>query len=239
MTLVLHETPGAWGAPSISPFCIKLECYLRMAGIEYEARVADFRRAPKGKIPFVEIDGRLVGDSQLIIELLKQKHGDPLDARLDARRRAIGHATRRMLEEATYFVGLWTRWGNDAGWEQTRSVFRRILPKPFGFLASVIRREQKKKLHAQGTGRHSPQEIQAMGKADLTALSTLLGDGPYLLGAEPTSFDATAYAFVEALLCFPVQTDVKQHAAGLANLVEYRERMRARYFADGGKLGGG
>ncbi len=41
-------------------------------------------------------------------------------------------------------------------------------------------------LRAQGTGRHSREEIYAQGKADLDAVATLLGDQPFMLGTEPT-----------------------------------------------------
>ena len=54
----------ALGVRSLSPFCLKLETYLRLAGIDYEVvRSNDARRAPKGKLPYI-IDGDLtIGDS--------------------------------------------------------------------------------------------------------------------------------------------------------------------------------
>ena len=36
--LTLYSVPGAWGAPSLSPFCTKLETWLRMTGLAFEAR---------------------------------------------------------------------------------------------------------------------------------------------------------------------------------------------------------
>ena len=35
-TVVLHQFPRGKITPSASPFCLKLETYLRMAGIQYE-----------------------------------------------------------------------------------------------------------------------------------------------------------------------------------------------------------
>ena len=35
--LTLYQPPGrAWNTPNISPFCAKLECYLRMTEIPYK-----------------------------------------------------------------------------------------------------------------------------------------------------------------------------------------------------------
>ena len=84
----LFQPPPVWGIPNMSPFCVKLETYLRMAGIKYEKPRLDFLKAPKGKIPFVELDGKLMGDSSLVIEALKKKYGDPLDAELSAEQKA-------------------------------------------------------------------------------------------------------------------------------------------------------
>src|SRR5688500_7322832 len=101
--LTLHQPPGGFGVGSVSPFCFKLECYLKMAGVPYKAQMADFRRAPKGKVPFIEEDGKLLGDSQHIIEHLKRKHGDPFDAKLSPEQLATGHLVRRVLEETLYW----------------------------------------------------------------------------------------------------------------------------------------
>lgn len=40
----------------------------------------------------------------------------------------------------------------------------------------------RKQLSAQGIGRHTPDEIYAMGAADLEALSIALGDELFFLG---------------------------------------------------------
>lgn len=57
--LVVHQLAGAWGLPSISPFCLKLDLYLRMVGIPYRTVVdATTFRGPKGKLAWIEHDGR-------------------------------------------------------------------------------------------------------------------------------------------------------------------------------------
>jgi hypothetical protein len=66
------------------------------------------------KQPYVELDGRVVGDSQLVIDELERKLAADgkraLDAGLSARDAAIGRLARRTLEEAMYFVGIYVRW---------------------------------------------------------------------------------------------------------------------------------
>src|SRR5262249_24562064 len=100
----LYQFRPAFGLPNPSPFCMKAETYLRMTGLEYECPRADLRRAPKGKLPYIDDEGTLVSDSSFIIDHLKRKYGDPLDARLDAAARATALALQRLVEENTYWA---------------------------------------------------------------------------------------------------------------------------------------
>lgn len=214
----------------MSPFCMKLECYLRLTGTPHEVRGADFRKAPKGKIPFVEIDGELMGDSQLIIERLKVRDGDPLDGWLTDEQRAIGHAVRRMVEEGMYFVGVYARWIDDGGWKVLRPAFALNLPAPLRPIMPLIRRRVRNALIAQGTGRHKPEEIWALGRRDLAAIATLLGDKAWLFGDRPCSVDCSLWAFLEALAAFPYESPQKHNYVAHPNLVAYRDRIRSHVF---------
>lgn len=211
----------------MSPFCMKLECWLRLAGIPFEIRAADPRKSPKGKLPYVRmLDGSLLGDSQLIVERLTREHRVTLDDRLTEVQRATGRAVRRMIEEATYFSGVYARWGDDTGWADTRVAFAKILPAPAALLLPLIRRSVKKSLHAQGIARHSLREIEDFAIADWEAVATLLGEGPYFFGTEPTSIDATLYGFLEALLAPPSASRIRDAVRARPSLVAYRDRMR-------------
>ncbi|QRN93809.1 glutathione S-transferase family protein [Archangium violaceum] len=231
--ITLYQTPTAWGTPNLSPFCIKLESYLRMTGQNYQVQPADLRKAPKGKVPYVDVDGRLMGDSQFIIEYLKQKFGDTLDSKLTDEQKAIGHTVRRMLEESTYWNIVYTRWVDEAGWRAYVPVLETMLPVVLGnVMLPVLRRKMFKTLHAQGMGRHNFDEVQKLGKDDITAVSTIMGSRPFLLGETPTSFDASVYAFLVGIIAFPVDSDFKQHTLSQGNLVEYCARFKSRFFAN-------
>ncbi len=233
MGITLYQFPTAFGLPNASPFCMKLETYLRMTGIAYTPRYGMYQlRAPKKKLPYIDDGGRIVADSHLIIDYLKATYGDPLDAALTPGERARGTAILRLLEDSLYWVLLYARWIDAAGWPLTRQAFFGALPAPLvWFVPFVARRSLAQQLHAQGTGRHQPQEIYATGSEDIAALSLLLGDAPYFLGAEPSSVDAAAYAFLANILDVPLDMPLRQAARSHANLVAYCARMRTRYFA--------
>lgn len=213
----------------MSPFCAKLETYLRATEIPYKA-AGKFSRGPKKKVPFVVIDGKPLGDSQLIIETLEKTLGDrALDKGLSARDHATSRFVRRTLEEATYFIGIYGRWKNDDGYAIVREEFKKFIP---GFVIPFIRRESVKKLYHQGTGRHTYDEVVEMGAGDWDAIAELLGDRPYLLGDAMHTVDCTAYGFLEGTLGFPLDSPLKKRVSAHANLVAYRQRIRDRYWKD-------
>ena len=230
----LFQFEPALGLPNASPFCMKLETYLRMTALPFEIPCATLRhlqQAPKGKMPYIEDQGKFVADSSFIIDYLKTTYGDPLDGWLDARQRAVALALQRLLEENLYWAVIYTRWVEPQGWELTRTAFFGKLPLPLKWvLPSLARRGIIKELHGQGMGRHSREEIMAIGKRDISALADFLSDKPYFMGEQPCSLDASAYAFLANLLWVPLESELKLHARKYPQLEAYCQRMRSHYY---------
>ncbi len=230
----LYQFEPAMGLPNASPFCMKLENYLRMARLQFAiapANLRDFSKAPKGKMPYIEDGGRYLADTSFIIDYLKARYGDPLDSWLDAPQRATALAFQRLIEENLYWAVVHTRWVEPAGWAQTRPAFFGKLSVPLKWIVpGVARRGLIGQLRGHGMGRHRPEEIHAIGKRDITALADFLGDKTYFMGSAPCSLDATAYAFIANLIWPPVESALKQHAAQYPQLQAYCLRMRKQYY---------
>ncbi len=231
----LFQFEPAFGLPNASPFCMKLETYLRMAGLPFEIPTPTLRHlqnAPKGKMPYVEDQGRIVADSTFIIDYLKTTYGDPLDGWLDASQKAVALAFQRLIEENLYWAVVYTRWVEPQGWELTRAGFFSKLSPPLKWvLPTLARRGIIRELHGQGMGRHSREEIMAIGRRDITALADFLSDKPCFMGEQPSALDASAYAFLANLLWVPVESELKRHAMQYPQLDAYCQRMRSRYYA--------
>lgn len=245
MAIRLHKFGEAWGLADPSPFCLKLEDFLRETGVPYDTAPFDlrssFRRAPKGKLPFIEDeDGTPLGDSSLIIAHLSQQRGIDLDAALSDRQRSVAHAFRRMLDEHLYWVGVYSRWFDEPGWSIIRAQFFAGAPAPLrGVAAALARRRMAAALRAHGLGRHQRNQIYALGEADLEALSRLLGDDPLFFGSSrPTLLDLWAHAFVAEIVIPPIDSPLKEAAKRLVNLNHHCQRIQARLYpaatADGG-----
>ncbi|GFR88696.1 failed axon connections homolog [Elysia marginata] len=94
-TVVLYQLSRAPFTPSLTPFAVKLETYLRLAKIPYQN---DFngKRSSKGKFPWISYSGEAVADSQLSIDYLNSKLGIDLNKNLTDAERAQAHAFRVM-----------------------------------------------------------------------------------------------------------------------------------------------
>jgi glutathione S-transferase len=229
--LTLHQGPRVWGQPNLSPFCTKLETYLRMAEIPHEVKLADIRKAPKGKVPFIELDGERLGDSSLIVDQLKARFGDRLDEGLDARQHAEGRMVQRTLEEASYFIEVYHRWLTD-NFPVVRDALLcgMGLPRPVALMMGpMIQRKQRRTLYGQGTSRHKPAEIYESARRDFAAISALYGEKAFLFGERPSSYDAVVYAFTLGAFRTPF-SDV--YGPCPANLARFCERVDQRWFKD-------
>ncbi len=231
----LYQFDPAFGLPNASPFCMKLETWLRMAELPFEivpASLQALTRAPKGKMPYIEDQGVIIADSTFIIDHLKLAYGDQLDAWLNAEQRAVALAFQRLIEENLYWALVHTRWVEQAGWELTRLAFFDKLAAPMKWVVPhVARRGLIKEMHGHGMGRHSGEQILAIGRRDISALADFLGDKSYFMGSEPCTLDASAYAFVSNLIWPPVESALKKHALQFPQLQAYCERTRSRYFS--------
>ena len=208
---------------------MKVEVYLKLQQLPYKTISADPRKAPKGKCPFVEVDGTTVADSSAILAYLEKRAEAPLDQGLDAAGRAQAHLLRRLFEESLYWPLLWSRWADDEGWTELRPHIEAVVPAVVRwFVPGMIRKNVVGSTVAQGTGRHTREEIYALGKADIEAIAAALGDKPYLLGDQLRTIDVTGYAFLAQILLWKKPSPLTEAARAFPTLEAYVKRIGAR-----------
>ncbi len=228
----LYQFTPIWGLPDLSPFCTKVETYLRMAKIPYENALGSSRNAPKKKLPYIEDteNQKVVCDSNFILDYLKVEHTN-IDTKLSEEQKMMGYLVERLLEDHMYFNGIYWRWVYPAGWEITKRDFLGGIPEDKREAIQTKTREaMSNQIYQQGTGRHSPEEIVEMGIKGFETVSKILGKNLYLLGNTPSSFDACTFAFLAAIIKPPIEYPVKEWVLKRQNLLEYCERMGSHFF---------
>ena len=229
--ITLYTFGPYFGLPDGSPFVTKAMLLLKFAGLPFSEDRNGYRRAPKGKLPFIEDDGVTVADSTMIRLHIEEKYGFDFDRGLSARDRAVSWAVEKMCEDHLYWAVLDLRWGIDANFAKGPARFFDGLPGPLRpLVAKLVRSKTMKATRAHGLGRHTRAEIERFAIRDLAALSTILGDKAYLMGETPFAADAAVFGMVAAVLTPVFDSPIRDAAEGFANLVEYRDRVEAKYF---------
>ncbi|CAH1180320.1 unnamed protein product [Phaedon cochleariae] len=232
--------------PSLSPYCLKVETWLRLAGVKYENVDHKMKyRSKKGQLPFVEVNGEEIADSAIIIRELAQKFNHDLDAWLTPEQRNVAHATILMIENHLAWVVMWWRTKYP---DQVLKGYKVNLQHALGtripngilnfFFKFAFGRkwfQGTKKVKAQGMGVHSAEEINDFGQQDLKVLSDMLADKPFFFGDEPTNLDIVVFAhlaqiyFIDKEVSYPLRDFMTESCPNLVGLVN---RTKERCFAD-------
>lgn len=231
----LYQFPrGDWGIANESPFCMKLECFLRMVNIPYDiVEIANPKKAPHGKVPFFVYEGKELLDSGYIIDYLNKSLNHPLDSHLSNEELQIARLTQRSLEEHLYWGIVHSRWIDDKGFKLFTEPYQALFPFPLNrIITRLIRREVAKELWYQGLGRHDVKKMYALCVEDLEAVVALLADKPFFFGEKPSTIDACIYAHFAAILYQPWDTPLYAYLSQQKNAIAYCERMQQKYFPD-------
>lgn len=236
MTIVLHQFAPMFGLPNPSPFCLKLETYLRMAGLAYKVETIKGRiKSATGKAPYIELDGKLMSDSGLIIESLERANGHPVDGKLTLAERAQSLAFQRLMEEHLYQAAVFARWldpdhpAETSGYARAVIGLKGLLGK---FIPPLVQKNVKKSVWHHGLGRHPVETIWKLGIDDVTALGHWLGARPWCFGDKPTVMDAVLFAFIASIVRTPWDFPLKAATLKHRNLVDHSERVLAKYFPE-------
>ena len=143
MDIKLYTLGGAFGMRNVSPFCLKLELLLTHHKLPFELiEDPDPRKAPKGKLPYVAIDGVVIADSELIAYRLDELTNGQIYGGLSPKDNAHGTALTRLAEEHLYWMIVASRWLDDVWWPNVVEGFFHIIPKPFRSLGAGMARKE-------------------------------------------------------------------------------------------------
>jgi glutathione S-transferase len=216
-----------------SPFSLKVRTALEHKGLEYRrisvlngrVRRDLVRRGKIGKVPALDIGGRLFVDSTDICHEIERRFPSPPLLPADARQRALCHALEDWADESLYFVGLYYQWFDAEGRRMVPAVFGR---GPVGaLLYRYFLRRILRQLWGQGTSRKTPEHVRADLARHLDAVDGLVAGGAFLLGEAPLLCDFALFGQLVYLGRTPVGgRALAERAAIQAYLARLKDRRR-------------
>jgi len=226
--ITLVTLPPAFGLRNVSPFCLKVEMALTHLGMPFEATTEqDPRKAPKGKLPYVIIDGQHIADSELIFEKLNEMSQGKLYAGLTPEEKAVGTAFTRLAEDHLYWMGVASRWLDDQWFPNVVRDFFGFVPGLIrGFAAGGARKAVRQTYDLQGLGRHTMEEQKGFARRDLQAIADVVSKNGYIVGGRLTAFDFVIAGMLSGFMDNEPATWLTEIANGYPSLRLYLEKIQ-------------
>ncbi|KAI6172461.1 Failed axon connections-like protein [Aphelenchoides besseyi] len=249
----LFQYPRIKCVPNLSPYCIKLETWLRFTKVNYKVssgkkavkfvkNVEDLpmnHRSHEGTLPKIEYNGEEYADSAFIINELPKLLGiQSPDSILSAEQKAVALAFEKMIEDSLTLGSAKFRY------EHMDNIMA-LFPAKFGFAQSLfnvffkrmLSSKFNERLFAIGLGRHSREEILTIVNQEFDAVSLQLGKKMYLMGDTPTKVDASLFAVLALMLYMPFDMEPKMHILNnCSNLKVYADRIKDQFWPDWDQL---
>jgi glutathione S-transferase len=201
--IVLHQMEE-------SPFCDKIRRALNWKRIPYGVHevplleaITTFKKVnPIGKVPALEIEGRVVADSTDIAYFLEERWPErPLIPREPAER-ALCHVFEDWADESLYFYEMRLRFT----FERNRDRWTRVLLAHDAALMrmmgpALVARVLRKQCYAQGVGRRPEDMVLRDVRRHVDALDAWLAGKTWLVGHALSLADITVYAMFRCIDC--------------------------------------
>jgi len=239
--VVIHTFRTSPHVCNLSPYALKVETFLRASKIPYKVEY-DNKFSAKGQIPWVEVNGEVVCDSNVIIPRLKEIYKVDIDASSSSEQRAMTHATVRMLEEHTTQIGFYYRYGlHMKELVEVLEIPNRLFKADESCAGSCIAflwgsfqpKFTKNNTKRRGLGRHTDEELWKFSNDDLKALSDYLGKKPYFQGGKISSADCAIFGHMSQLLYIPLDFPQKKYLnEHCPNVVELVNRIKTELWPD-------
>ncbi|KTC86228.1 glutathione S-transferase family protein [Legionella cincinnatiensis] len=223
--IILYSYPELFGVPDNNPFGLKVDTFLRLTEIDYQHQhIINTQNAPRQQLPYIEDNGTIITDSNVILNYLSQKYIN-LDKNLTEKQKNSHFLLTRMLDNHLYWVMSYSRWQDEQFWPLFKAAFLTQLTELSESTLETVRKYNIEKYHYQGIGRYSKEEIYQSGIDDLQSIILLLENNLYLFGEKIHSLDACCYGFLANILYFKIETPLKNFILQTP-LKDYTDRIR-------------
>ncbi|KJH50494.1 hypothetical protein DICVIV_03344 [Dictyocaulus viviparus] len=210
----LYQFPRCKEIPNLSPFCLKVETFLKVNKIPHEAKLfymvthevilkvspLVFGRSKYGLLPFVELNGEQIADSQIIISRLA-KHFN-VKSLSSARNEAIVRFVDRTADNHTFLLHCTFKMMENDFFSmllRNMGVNETLLPILSPILGFMMKWKVATRV-SSGIGQLAIEEYRELLRKDYDSYRDLLGEQKFMFGDEITTADCTVFGQLATIL---------------------------------------
>uniref|UniRef100_A0A914QJN9 GST C-terminal domain-containing protein n=1 Tax=Panagrolaimus davidi TaxID=227884 RepID=A0A914QJN9_9BILA len=215
--------------PNLSPFCMKIELFLRANNIPHQVIENNKARSTKGQLPFIELNGKQIADSEFINYELSEKFNiqNNISSEKSGSLRALTRVFDVEVSRLMSYFKIKT--------EEFPRAFMSVtdLPKfTYPIIIPLVRRMVKKSIKKSGYN-HSDSEMKEILVRDLKAASDILGSNKFLGGEKMAIADCAVFGQLASVYFIPWETEAHEILrTDFPNLIKYIENIAAIYFSE-------
>jgi glutathione S-transferase len=191
---------------NLSPFVEKTARGLALKKLGFELvpprSPSDLRRwnPQTGKMPVLEIDGKRIYDSTLILRWLDERVPDPPLVSRDPATAAGQRQLEDWSDESLYWLLMGLRWLPRNADASARQITDELPAPGFvkPFVRALLRRQLAGSTRAQGFGRLPAEVLERELGIRLDDLVALLGDRPFFFADAPSVADLSVFGMVHS-----------------------------------------
>ncbi|WKX98800.1 hypothetical protein Q1695_014022 [Nippostrongylus brasiliensis] len=230
----LYQFPRSKTVPSLSPYCLKVETFLKAHNIPYEVVTTTMGRSKYGLLPFVELNGEHIADSQIILDRLSQHFNvKPLSSPRDE---AMARAVDRMCDNHTSMLQYKFKVVENPSDSYIITALQDmkyptwLIALGAPLLSKFLKCKLSKRIKSS-IGDFSVEDCKDLLKRDYDAYRDLLGDGKFLFGDEITVADCTLFSHLATTIYLPVENYAKDLLKEqYPSLIAFCERVKEATF---------
>ncbi|CAL3972504.1 hypothetical protein PZA11_004392 [Diplocarpon coronariae] len=233
---------AATGRPSVNPSCLKWQTFLNIAGIEHRLLSSNNHASPSGALPFLlpafqgsdNSQESLVPISSSKFEKYAAENGGKVEETADMRYSAY----QSLLDSRIRDAWLFTLYLEPLNFSAVAYPLYVSPTSSNPLVRASISHQLRAAAEAEllkHTSAIDTDDLYSEADKAFEALSILLGEDAWFFGSgKPALFDASVFAYTQLLLDDELGWKEQKLCRALRardNLVQHRERLRARYYS--------
>ena len=232
--ITLSQSDRSPRLPSASPFCLKLESWLRLAGLPYTLMEGhELHGSSKRALPrIISESGRTMeGLRRVMLHVRSEARTDP-DSWLSTDERVFSQAVGHLYADWLVPAMVWLGWVQEESWPGLRAICLSQEGDTLPATTDPLRDHLTLRISELALREDERPKVEELVLREIESLADFLGSKPFFFGDQPSSVDCTLFALMVVSASAPAESPLAQFAQSSYRIGDYVRRMITRLYPE-------